>query len=63
MVLTANAPLIHTLCSKLNMDDFSVLTGPLGYVGSSQEAKWNSLQAQTTSFLLHTEFVFYEVNQ
>ena len=32
--LTPNTPLIHTLftCSKLNMDDFSVPAGPLGYV-------------------------------
>ena len=30
---------------KLNMDDFSVLDGPLGYVDSTGEVKWNSLHA------------------
>jgi hypothetical protein len=25
------------------MDDFSVLAGPLGYVDSTKEVKWNSL--------------------
>ena len=32
--VTLNTPLIYTsfMCSNLNMDDFSVLAGPLGYV-------------------------------
>ena len=36
-------PLIHTLfmCSKLNVDDFSVLAGLLGYVDSTQEVENN----------------------
>ena len=47
-------PLIHTLftCSKLNMDDFFVPAGPLGYVDNTQEVEWNSLTAQKRSFLL-----------
>ena len=41
--LTPNKPLIHTsfTYSKLNMDDFSVPDGPLGYVDSTQEVQWN----------------------
>jgi hypothetical protein len=37
--LTPNTPLIHTLFtfSKLNMDDFSVPAGPLGYVDNMHE--------------------------
>ena len=42
-------PLIHT---SLNMDDFSVLTGLLGYLDSTQEVELKSLHAQTRSFLL-----------
>jgi hypothetical protein len=38
--------------SMLNMGDFSVLTGLLGYLDSTQKLKWNSLHAQTRSFLL-----------
>ena len=46
--LTPNTPLIHTLftCSKLNVDDFSVLACPLGYVDSTQEVEWNYLHSQ-----------------
>ena len=46
-------PLFHTsfMCSKLNMDDFSV-PGPLGYVDSTQEVEWNSINAPKRSFLL-----------
>ena len=54
ILLTPNTPLIHTsfTCSKLNMDDFSVLAGPLEYVDSTQEVEWNSLHVQTRRFLL-----------
>ena len=39
IMLTPNTPLIHTSFTywKLNMDDFSVPAGPLGYVDSTQE--------------------------
>ena len=49
-----DTPLIHTsfTYSKLNMDDYSVLAGPLGYVDSTQEVEWNSLHAQKMSFLI-----------
>ena len=49
-----NTQLIHAslMCSKLNMNDFSVLAGPLLCVDSTQEVEWNSLHAQTRSFLL-----------
>ena len=51
---TPNMPLIHTLftCSKLNMDDFSLLADPLGYADSTQELEWNCLHVQKKSFLL-----------
>ena len=47
---------IHTsfTCSKLNVDDFSVLSGPLQYVDSKQEVELKSLHAQTSSFVLLT---------
>jgi hypothetical protein len=47
-------PLIHTpfTYSKLSMDDFSILTGLLGYLDSTQEVELKSLNAQTMSFLL-----------
>ena len=43
--LALNTPLIHTLFtySKLNMDDFSVLTGLLGSLDSAQEEELKSL--------------------
>jgi hypothetical protein len=52
--LTPNMPLIHTsfTYSKLNMDDFSILTGLLGYLDSTQEVELKFLHAQTMSFLL-----------
>ena len=54
--LTPDKPLIHTsfTYSKLNMDVFSVLTGPspLGYEDKTQEVEWKSLHAQIRSFLL-----------
>jgi hypothetical protein len=34
------------------MDDFSVLTGLLGYLDSAQEIELKSLHAQTWTFLL-----------
>ena len=54
ILLTPNTPLIHTsfTYSKLNMDDFSILTGLLGYLDSTQEVELKSLHAQTMSFLL-----------
>ena len=54
VLLTPNTPLIHTsfTCSKLNMDDFSVPAGPLGYVDSMQEVEWNSIHARKRKFLL-----------
>jgi hypothetical protein len=69
VLTTPNTPLIHTsfTYSKLNMDDFSVLAGPLEYVDSTQEVEWNSFYAQK-SFI--TEFAilcknppFYEVKK
>ena len=50
--LIPNKPLIHALFtySKLNMDDFSVLTGRLGYPDSTQEVELKSLHAQTWTF-------------
>ena len=61
--LTPNMPLIHTSfrCSKLNMDDFSVLTGLLGYLDSTQEVELKSLHAQTWTFLL-LNFVIWGKN-
>ena len=52
--LTPNTALIHTsfTYSKLNIDDFSVLTGFLGYLDSTQEVELKSLHVQTWSFLL-----------
>ena len=52
--LTPNKPLIHTsfTYTKLNMDDFSILTGLLGYLDSTQEVELKSLHAPTMSFLL-----------
>ena len=52
--LTPNTLLIHTsfTYSKLNMDNFSILTGLLGYLDSTQEVELRSLHAQTMSFLL-----------
>jgi hypothetical protein len=53
-ILTPNTPLIHTsfTYSKLNMDNFSTLTGLLGYLDSTQEVELKSLHAETMSFLL-----------
>ena len=52
--LTPNTPLIHTsfTYSKLNMDDFSIQSGLLGYLDSTQEVELKSLHAETMSFLL-----------
>ena len=52
--LTPNTLLIHTsfTYSKLNMDNFSILTGLLGYLDSTQEVELRSLHAQIMSFLL-----------
>jgi hypothetical protein len=52
--LTPNTPLIYTLFTylKLNMDDFSILTGLLRYQDSTQEVELKSLHVQTMSFLL-----------
>ena len=56
LVLTPNTPHIHisyfVYVFKLNMNDFSVLTGFLGYLDSTQEIEWKSLHAQTWPFLL-----------
>ena len=47
-------PLVHTSFTylKLNMDGFSLLDGSLGYVDSTQEVEWNSINAPKRSFLL-----------
>ena len=52
------------------MDDFSVLTGLLGYLDSTQEVELKSLHAQTYMVIFVTEFCnlgqkssLYEVNQ
>ena len=49
---TPKTSLIHAsfTCSKLNMDDFSVLAGPLGYVDSTQEVEWNSFHSQKKKY-------------
>ena len=46
--LTPNRPLAHTSFTyrKLNMDDFSVLNGFLGYVDSTQKIFLKFLHAQ-----------------
>jgi hypothetical protein len=53
-MLTPNTPLIHAsfTYSKLNMDDFSILTGLLGYLDSTQKVELKSLHVQTMSLLL-----------
>ena len=58
-VSTPNTPLIHTsfTYSKLNMDDFFVLTGLLGYL----EVELKSLHVQTWTFLL-LNFVIWGKN-
>ena len=52
--LTPNTPLIQAsfTYSKWNMNDFSILTGLLGYLDGTQEVELKSLHAQTMSFLL-----------
>ena len=61
--LTPNTPLIQLWCarSKLNMDDFSVLKGLLGYLDSTQEVELKSPHAQTWTFLL-LNFVIWGKN-
>ena len=43
------------------MDDFSVLTGVLGYLDSTQEIEFKSLHVQTWTFLL-LNFVIWGKN-